>query len=217
MAKSEIVELKPIEVKTAQVFIVGDSDLILNKTNARYERECYEIDNGNKVVKETPNMWEDVLTSVKWTIPFPVKDTYKELDESHYRYMLENGKPCISSYGLWKSIGDAVVRNEIDTYATKIRNAIMIIAKDNAIPVDFAEASVDTVVMPLKKSGHTIAKLNRFSGWKCNFTLRYTENVYSLTQLINFINLAGFGLGIGSSRNSGYGRYHVENVTAVGQ
>lgn len=212
MAKTQIIELQPIEVKNAQVFIVGDSDLILNKVNARYERELRDIDAGSKTVKETPNQWEDIITAVKWNIPFPVKDTYKEMCEDTYKYMIQNGKPCISSYGLWKSIGDAVVRNEIDTYATKVKNAVNIIAADNSIPIDFVEASVDSRVMPLKKGGHTITKLNRFTGWSCNFTIRYTENVYTLNQIVNFINLAGFGLGIGSGRSSGYGRYHVENV-----
>ena len=212
MAKSQTIELKQIEVKNAQVFIVGDSDLILNKVNARYERELRDIDTGAKTVKETPNMWEDIITAVKWSIPYPVEDTYKDMDEETYRYMIKNGKPCISSYGLWKSIGDAVVRNEIDTYATKVKNAVNIIAKDNSIPIDFSEAYVDSRVMPLKKGGHTITKLNRFTGWSCDFTIRYTENVYTLNQIINFINLAGFGLGIGSGRSSGYGRYHVVDV-----
>lgn len=212
MAKSQTIELKNIEVKNAQVFIVGDSDLILNKVNARYERELRDIDMGNKTVKETPNMWEDIITAVKWNIPYPMEDTYAEMDEETYKYMIQNGKPCISSYGLWKSIGDAVVRNEIDTYATKIKNAVNIIATDNSIPIDFSEAYVDSRVMPLKKGGHTITKLNRFTGWSCNFTIRYTENVYTLNQIINFINLAGFGLGIGSGRSSGYGRYHVVDV-----
>ena len=212
MAKSQTIELKNIEVKNAQVFIVGDSDLILNKVNARYERELRDIDMGNKTVKETPNMWEDIITAVKWNIPYPVNDSYTEMDEETYKYMIQNGKPCISSYGLWKSIGDAVVRNEIDTYATKIKNAVNIIATDNSIPIDFSEAYVDSRVMPLKKGGHTNTKLNRFTGWSCNFTIRYTENVYTLNQIINFINLAGFGLGIGSGRSSGYGRYHVVDV-----
>ena len=212
MAKSQTIELKNIEVKNAQVFIVGDSDLILNKVNARYERELRDIDMGNKTVKETPNMWEDIITAVKWNIPYPVNDSYTEMDEETYKYMIQNGKPCISSYGLWKSIGDAVVRNEIDTYATKIKNAVNIIATDNSIPIDFSEAYVDSRVMPLKKGGHTITKLNRFTGWSCNFTIRYTENVYTLNQIINFINLAGFGLGIGSGRSSGYGRDHVVDV-----
>ena len=215
MAKQEILEIKPIELKNARIFIVGDSDLILNKVNARYERELKDIDLGKKTVKEVPNMWEDIITSVKWNIPYPVKNTYMDMDEETYKYMLTNGKPCISSYGLWKSIGDAVVRNEIDSYATKIKNAVNIIAKDNSIPVSFAEAFVDNKVMPLKKSGHTMAKLNRFSGWSCDFMIRYTENVYSLNQIINFINLAGFGLGIGSGRSSGYGRYHVADVEGV--
>ena len=54
--------------------------------------------------------------------------------------------------------------------------------------------------------------MNRFSGWSAEFTIQFTENVYSLEQIINIINLAGFGLGIGSGRTSGYGRYHVEEV-----
>lgn len=215
MAKTEVIELKPIDIKTAEIFIEGDSDLILNKPNARYERECRDVDDGTKTIKETPNMWEDILTSVTWTIPFPVKDTYKEMCEDTYHYMMKNGKPCLSSYGIWKSVGDAVVRNEVDNYATKIRNAFNICAVNNAIPIEFTEASVDSKLMPLKKGGHTIAKLNRFSGWKCHFVIRYTENVYSLGQIVNFINLAGFGLGIGSGRNSGFGRYHVVDVKAM--
>lgn len=212
MAKIETLEIKNINVKTAEIYIEGDSDLILNKPNARYERECREVSDGTDTTKQKPNQWEDILTSVTWTIPFPCKDTYKEMDESTYRYMMENGKPCISSYGIWKSVGDAVVRNEVDNYATKIRNAFNISATNNAIPIEFAEANVDSKLMPLKKGGHTIALLNRFSGWKCHFTIRYTENVYKLNQIVNFINMAGFGLGIGSGRNSGYGRYHVVDV-----
>lgn len=212
MAKQETLELKKIEVKAAEIHIEGDSDLILNKPNAYYERDCRSHDEGTTSVKQKPNMWEDILTSVTWTIPLPVKDTYEECCEEIYHYMMEHAKPCISSYGLWKSVGDAVVRNEVDNYATKIRNAFNISAVNNAIPVDFTEANVDSKLMPLKKGGHTIAKLNRFSGWKCHFTIRYTENVYTLDQIVNFINLAGFGLGIGSGRNSGYGRYHVVDV-----
>ena len=215
MAKTETIEVKGIEVKSAEIYIEGDSDLVLSKPNARYERECRDTAAGTKTVKQKPNDWEDIITSVTWTIPYPVKDTYEEMCEDTYRYMMENGKPCISSYGVWKSVGDAVVRNEVDKYATKIKNAFNICATNNAIPIDFAEATVDSKLMPLKTGGHTIAKLNRFSGWKCHFTIRYTENVYKLNQIVNFINLAGFGLGIGSGRNSGFGRYHVVDIKAL--
>lgn len=36
--------------------------------------------------------------------------------------------------------------------------------------------------------------------------------VYSLDQIVNIINLAGFGIGIGSGRTSGYGRFQVVGV-----
>lgn len=213
MAKDKnVIEIEQIDIKTATVKIVGDTDLILNKTNARYERECAAVAQERAVTKEKPNDWEDILTSVRWNIPFPVEDTYKELREEHYYWMLAHGKPCLSAFGLYKSFGDAVVRNEIDTYATKIRNAVSVLSKNDLIPVNFTEASIIEKVMPLKKSGHTLARLNCFSGWSAEFTIRYTENVYSLNKILNIINLAGFGLGIGSGRPSGYGRYHVEDV-----
>lgn len=60
-----------------------------------------------------------------------------------------------------------------------------------------------------------LVRMNRFSGWKASFVIQFTENVYSLEQILNIINLAGFGLGIGSGRTSGYGRYHVSDVKAI--
>lgn len=204
------IEIEPIEIKTAEVTIVGDTDLILNKTSASYERECIAVAGEKTMIKQEKNYWEDVLTSVRWSDPFPV-DTWL-LTEEHYKFMLENSKPCISAYGLYKSFGDAVVRNEIDTYATKIKNAVTVLSDGDKIPVNFTHAFIEEKLMPLKKGGHTVAVLNRFSGWSATFTIRYTENVYKLNQIVNIINLAGFGLGIGSGRPSGYGRYHVENV-----
>lgn len=213
MASKEknVIEIEPIEIKTAKILIVGDTDLILNKTAASYERECIAIADGKTVTKEQNSYWEDVITSVRWSEPFPVDDT-RNLTEEHYQYMLEHAKPCLSAYGLYKSFGDAVVRNEIDTYATKIKNAVSVLSDGDKIPVNFTHAFIEEKLMPLKKGGHTVAVLNRFSGWSAEFTIRYTENVYRLQQIVNIINLAGFGLGIGSGRPSGYGRYHIEDV-----
>ena len=66
--------------------------------------------------------------------------------------------------------------------------------------------------MSPKKGAPVLVKLNRFSGWSATFKVSYLENVYSLDQIMNIINLSGFGLGIGSGRSSDYGRYHIENI-----
>ena len=87
----------------------------------------------------------------------------------------------------------------------------MITAK-GLVPITFAEWSLDEKLMSPKKGSPVVVRLNHFSGWKASFRIDYTESVYSLNEIVNIINLAGFGLGIGSGRSSGYGRYHVVDV-----
>lgn len=53
-------------------------------------------------------------------------------------------------------------------------------------------------------------RINRFTGWSAEIELAYVDNIYSIEQIVNIIQLAGFGCGIGSGRTSGYGRFHVE-------
>ena len=90
--------------------------------------------------------------------------------------------------------------------------SVNIIASGGLVPITFAEHFIDEKLMSPKKGAPVLVHLNRFSGWKAEFTLSYTENAYSIEQIVNIINLAGFGIGIGSGRTSGYGRYHVESI-----
>lgn len=204
------ISINRIEVKHAKIFIEGDSDLVLNKMNARNERVLLADD--RKKVREVPNPWEDIITAIHWRDPLNCKDTYNECNEEMLRRLLAENAPCITAFGLKKSIGDAVVRNEIDAYKTKLENAININAPGGLIPVTFAEYRIDERLMSPKKGAPVTVRLSHFCGWKADFQLDYTEHVYSIEQLVNFINMAGFGLGIGSGRSSGYGRYHVVDV-----
>ena len=206
-----IIELKPVEVKHAHIFIEGDGDIVLNKMNARATRQLTAKQENREVIKETANQWEDLATSIRWRDDFPIKDT-KDMTEELFYEMLKNNAPCISAFGLKKSFGQAVVRNEIDNYATKFDNAVNVIADKGLVPVQFASWSVDERLMSPKKGSPVLVRLNHFSGWKADFEIAYTEHVYSVEQIVNIINLAGFGLGIGSGRSSGYGRYHVVGV-----
>lgn len=204
------ITLKPIDIKTARIFIEGDGDLVLNKMNARNQRTLSADD--RKSVTERPNKWEDIITSIHWLNGIPVKDTYADCDEQVMLDMLKNNKPCVTAFGLKKSFEQAVVRNEIDTYATKFSNAVNVVMPKGLVPVTFAEWSTDEKLMSPKRGKPINVILNHFSGWKADFLISYTDNVYGLESIVNIVNLAGFGLGIGSGRSSGYGRYHVVGV-----
>lgn len=210
MKKERVIEVQPIKIEQATILIEGDGDIVLNRMSARTVRELTAARDGKKTVKEVPNIWEDIITAIHWRDGYPVKDTYTEMTEQTLHEMLENNAPCITGFGLKKSFNQAVVRNEIDTYATKFDNAMNVVARLE--PIKFTEHFVDKTLMSPKRGAPVLVYINRFSGWSSQIHITYTETVYSLDQIVNIINMAGFGLGIGSGRSSGYGRYHVVGI-----
>lgn len=208
MAKETTITIKPIEINTMRITVEGDSDLILNRMNKRtVEMLTDQRKDKGKTIREA-NVWEDVITSMHWRDPLP--DQY---DEKTLERLLKENAPCISAFGLKKSFGQAVVRNEIDKYSTKFDASVNIVAPGNLIPISFAEHYVDEKLMSPKRGAPVLSRQNRFAGWKATFTVQYMDGgSYSAEQIVQVINLAGFGLGIGSGRTSGYGRYHVVGV-----
>lgn len=208
MAKETTITIKPIEINTMRITVEGDSDLILNRMNKRtVEMLTDQRKDKGKTIREA-NVWEDVITSMHWRDPLP--DQY---DEKTLERLLKENAPCISAFGLKKSFGQAVVRNEIDKYSTKFDASVNIVAPGNLIPISFAEHYVDEKLMSPKRGAPVLSRQNRFTGWKATFTVQYMDGgSYSAEQIVQVINLAGFGLGIGSGRTSGYGRYHVVGV-----
>ncbi len=204
------VTIEPIGVKYCTVTIEGDGDLVLNKMNARNERALENRD--NKKVREKPNKWEDLATSIHWKDGINFKNTYEEIGEEEFSDLLKTNKPCITGFGLMKSWGQAVVRNAIDKHATKFDNAVNVVADKGLVPIDFSEWSCDERLMSPKTGSPVKVYLNHFSGWRAKIDIAYTENVFNINSIVNIINLAGFGLGIGSGRSSGFGRYHVVGV-----
>ena len=205
--KTETIEIKRIDVKQVTVKIVGDGDLILNKMNDVSARQLTDQRKNKAKDMEVPNEWEQIITAMHWRDGKPTDFSEQGLIDA-----LKNNAPCITAFGLKKSFGEAVVRNEIDKFKTKFDPSVNIIAKGNLVPIKFTEHYIDEKLMSPVRGKPVLVRMNRFSGWSAEFTIQFTENVYSLEQIINIINLAGFGLGIGSGRTSGYGRYHVEEV-----
>ena len=207
--KEQAIELKPIVPTIITVTIVGDSDLILNKMNDPTARALTDQRKDKAKNLEKPNEWEQIITAMHWLNGKPKA----EYTEQTLLDALKNNAPCITGFGLKKSFADAVVRNEISQYATKFNASVNILGEgDNLVPIRFAEHHIDEKLMSPKKGAPVLVRLNRFSGWSADIRIQFIDNVYSVEQLINIINLAGFGIGIGSGRSSGYGRYHVTEV-----
>lgn len=206
--ETQEIELKPLGNKFMEVTIVGDGDLVLNKMNDVTIRQLIDQRKNKAKDKEIPNVWEEIITAMHWKNGKPTDFSEEGLEKA-----LKENAPCITGFGLKQSFCDTVVRQKIDRYKTNFDATVNLVGE--LFPITFSEHFIDEKLMSPKKGSPVLVHLNRFSGWKAAFTVSYMENVYSAEQIINIINLAGFGLGIGSGRTSGFGRYHVENVKAV--
>lgn len=210
MGKENVIELKPLGIKFMEVTIIGDGDLVLNKMNDINAKVLSDKQKGKAKSVEVSNEWEAIITSIHW-----LKGKPTDYSENGLVNALKENAPCITGFGLKKSFGDAVVRNEINKFKTKFDAGVNIVATGGLVPIKFTHHFIDEKFMSPKKGSPVLVRLNRFSGWSATFTVSYMESVYSAEQIVNIINLAGFGMGIGSGRSSGFGRYHVESVKAI--
>ena len=217
MAKKEsTIEIQTIEIEERYITIVGDSDIVLNKMDRPTEKSLIDARKDKAKSMTKVNEWEKIITSLHWRDSLDEAGDPKEWTFDTMEKLIAENAPCISAFGLYKSFGQSVVRNEIDTYSTKFNSNVIVCSAegtDGLIPISFEKWTLDEKLMQPVKGGPVLARLNRFSNWEATFKIRFNRaGKYSLEQIVNIINLAGFGLGIGSGRSSGYGRYHVAGV-----
>lgn len=201
-------------IKTAEITIEGTGDIILNKMNISTVRELTADDRKAQHVWEQQHMnkWERIITSIHWRDPLPTEDTNSDCSEEMMMNLLNTNAPCIPKFGFNKSWGQAVVRFGIDKYSTKFDPAVDIAAPHGLIPITFDEWHMETKLMAPKRGAPVTQTFNHFSGWGATILLNYTDDVYSLNEILTVISKAGMGLGIGSGRSSGYGRYKIVDV-----
>lgn len=219
--ETEEIVIQKAKVLTAVITIEGTNDIVLNKMNAAAERELLAEDRKTAGLFESQhrNYYEQLITSMHWRDGIPITGdnedglaTNRECDKAMFESMLKNNAPCITAFGLKKSWNAAVTRNEIDVYSTKFDNAVNIDAPRGLVPITFATHFIDTRLMTPKRGKPVTVHLNHFQGWRAEIPISFTSNVYSLSEIATIVDYAGFGLGIGSGRSSGYGRYHVVDV-----
>lgn len=206
--ETQVISLQDVNigVRTMNVSIVGDGELVLNKMNDVVARQLINARKDKAKSIEKPNVWEEIITAMHWKNGKPT-----DFSEDGLKKALKENAPCITGFALKKSFGDSVVRNKIDKYKTNFDASVNIVG--DLFPISFAQHVIDEKLMSPKKGSPVLVHLNRFIGWSCTFTISFLETAYSAEQILNIIQMAGFGLGIGSGRSSGYGRYHISNVS----
>ena len=211
-ATTEIIEIRPIQIKKATVHVVGDTPLIMHAWSEKAKREMLEKQ--MKVTKtksrDAKNPVEDFIRSMYWLSPMPEEMTMEAFEDS-----VANGARFGFPITAFKQAAiSAAYRMGWTKDKMSMRGAFFIDGDENQM----IEIHSDMPIMreDMVKVGMGTADIRyrgEFRNWSADINISFNENgQYSLEQIINVINAGGYVCGVGEwrpERDGQYGMFHV--------
>ena len=211
--KTEVIEIRPIEIKKVTVRVVGDTPLIMHAWSEKAKRMMLEaqmgIAKGKK--KEVKNPADDFIRSMYWLTPMPEDGTMESFEEA-----IANGARFGFPVTAFKQAAiSAAYRMGWAKDKMSMRGAFYIDSDENGM----IEIHSDTPEMreDMVKGGIGTADIRyrgEFKNWYADLTISYNANgQYSLENIVNIINAGGYVCGVGEwrpERDGQNGMFHVQ-------
>ena len=208
----QVLEIRPIELETVTLKIVGDTPLIMHAWSEKAKREMLEKQ--MKVTKtksrDAKNPVEDFIRSMYWLTDMPT-----DMTEEGFEKAIEQGARFGFPVTAFKQAAiSASYRMGWSKDKMSLRGVFFIEGDENQM----IEIHSDTPIMreDMVKVGMGTADIRyrgEFRNWSANLRITYNKNgQYSLEQIVNIINAGGFVCGIGEwrpERDGQFGSYHV--------
>lgn len=211
-ANTEVIEIRPIEIKKVTIRIVGDTPLIMHAWSEKAKRMMLEaqmgVAKGKK--KEAKNPVDDFIRSMYWLTPMPEDGTMESFEEA-----IENGARFGLPVTAFKQAAiSAAYRMGWSKDKMSMRGAFFIDSDENGmieIHSDTPEMREDMVKVGMGTAD--IRYRGEFKNWYTDLTISYNANgQYSLENIVNIINAGGYVCGVGEwrpERDGQNGMFHV--------
>ena len=212
-AATEVIEIRPIEIKKVTIRIVGDTPLIMHAWSEKAKRMMLEaqmgIAKGKK--KEAKNPVDDFIRSMYWLTPMPEDGTMESFEEA-----IANGARFGFPVTAFKQAAiSAAYRMGWAKDKMSMRGAFFIDSDENGmieIHSDTPEMREDMVKVGMGTAD--IRYRGEFKNWYADLTISYNANgQYSLENIVNIINAGGYVCGVGEwrpERDGQNGMFHVQ-------
>lgn len=214
-ATTEVIEIRPIQIKKATVHIVGDTPLIMHAWSEKAKREMLEKQ--MKVTKtksrDAKNPVEDFIRSMYWLSPMPEEMTMEAFEEA----IAKGARFGFPITAFKQAAISAAYRMGWAKDKMSMRGAFFIDGDENQM----LEIKSDAPIMreDMVKVGMGTADIRyrgEFRNWSADINISFNENgQYSLEQIINIINAGGYVCGVGEWRPERDGQYGMFHVTAT--
>ena len=210
--KTEVIEIRPIEIKKVTVRVVGDTRLIMHAWSEKAKRMMLEaqmgIAKGKK--KEVKNPADDFIRSMYWLTPMPEDGTMESFEEA-----IANGARFGFPVTAFKQAAiSAAYRMGWAKDKMSMRGAFYIDSDENGmieIHSDTPEMREDMVKVGMGTAD--IRYRGEFKNWYADLTISYNANgQYSLENIVNIINAGGYVCGVGEwrpERDGQNGMFHA--------
>lgn len=212
---SEIIEIRPIQIKKATIHIVGDSPLIVHAWSEKAKREMLEkqMKVTKTKAKTAKNPVEDFIRSMYWLTPMP-----EEMTESAFNEAIQNGARFgFPVTGFKQAAISAAYRMGWATDKVSLRGAFFIDCDENQMVEIHSDPPImrEDMVKLLGKTAD-IRYRGEFRNWSADITVAFNENgQYTFEQIINIINAGGYVCGIGEWRPEKDGQYGMFHISAT--
>ena len=211
---TEIMEIRPIEIKKTTIRITGDTPLIMHAWSEKAKREM--LGKQMKVVKtkarDAKNPVEDFVRSMYWLTPMPEEFT----EEGFTRAIAGGARFGFPVTAIKQAAISAAYRMGWTKDKMSLRGVFFIEGDENQM----VEIHANTPVMreDMVRVGMGTADIRyrgEFRNWYADLDISFNSNgQYSLEQILNIINAGGYVCGIGEwrpERDGQYGMFHVES------
>lgn len=211
--KTEVIEIRPIEIKKVTVRVVGDTPLIMHAWSEKAKRMMLEaqmgIAKGKK--KDVKNPADDFIRSMYWLTQMPEDGTMESFEEA-----IANGARFGFPVTAFKQAAiSAAYRMGWAKDKMSMRGAFYIDSDENGmieIHSDTPEMREDMVKVGMGTAD--IRYRGEFKNWYADLTISYNANgQYSLENIVNIINAGGYVCGVGEwrpERDGQNGMFHVQ-------
>lgn len=218
--KTEVIEIKPIEIAKINIRIVGDTPLIMHAWSEKAKREMLEAQQGAKKgkAKERKSPVVDFINSMYWLTEKPDVDNSMSDEECEKRFndaIAKGAKFGFPVTAFKQAAISAAYRLGWSKDKMSLRGVFFIDSDENGmveIKSDVPEMREDMV-----KIGNGTADIRyrgEFQNWYTDLTVSYNANGnYDLNSIINIINAGGYVCGVGEwrpERDGQNGMFHIE-------
>lgn len=201
-----IIEILPIDIRFAEINIVGDTPLIVHKWSEKAKREMLEkqMKVAKTKGKDAKSPVADFIDSLYWLEGEPQEKTEKGFNTAVGGAKFGFPATAFKASAVAAGFRAGVLKNKvIANGAFHIMGEFVEINGTPQMREDMVRVGMGTA---------DIRYRGEFPAWSTTVTIRYNASVLTLDQIVNLFNLGGFACGVGEWRpekGGTNGMYHI--------